>query len=232
MTGYNNKKNYTKKNYTKKAYVKKPTYTPRVQRPRFDGRTMLISAYAEVEHTGAGARNMAYAVCCDPNGLYIKGTRATGNTLNDNGLKVQDGAGNYKSVTEKIPQLLFDREKSMWRLYRLNKITIKVTVDKACQDNPLTFLCDKGNSNPPSNYAEVMSQAHKSHIITDSRRQVQYGKVSNGTQEKEWVTSIEDADLNHIKVFQQLESAGTCIHRIEIMMNVSFKDSISPLALN
>lgn len=167
----------------RRAPVRRKTMGKRAPMRRartFDGRNLLVTQYLEVEETGTTARNLGYAIACDPSNMLIHGARAAGNAVTDLGMKVQDGAGNYKSVNEPIPALLFNREKSMWRLFRVNRVTVKVTADARCCENPLIFLTDKGNSTVPTNYAQCMAQAHKSHIITEQRRQVQYGHTSSG----------------------------------------------------
>lgn len=236
------------------AYTRKPSYSSkrkivrkaparraplrRMPSRRYDGRNTTCTMYMEAESTGDAARTMSYSIGCDPSNLLVTAGagQARKTAATDLGLGISDGAGTYLGVTNRLESLLFDREKTMWNTFRINSVQIKVTVDKDCQDNPLIFLQQKGTGAskvPPANMKECMSQAHKSHIVTDSRRQFTYGHVSRGAQEKEFITTVSAAEMTNLQVFQLLEAppAGTtttCLHRIELTFNLSWKDSKAP----
>jgi len=245
-TGYKKK---TATTYKKKAPARK--------RQTFDGRTLLANAYFEVNQTGNDERAIAYAIRCDPNELRVMGTRAGANLATTDGLKVHDGtgkadgSGTFYAEGTKLPCLMYDREKTMWRLYRVNSITVKITVDAKCKDNPVVCLQDYGDFGAgaggadmvPASYANCMAQPHKSHIITDSRRVITYGHKCSTAEERDWVTSLQSNKTTFIKIFQQLEPEklqshdgntlvpiqSTCVHRVEVLFNMSFKDRTNPL---
>lgn len=240
-----------------RAYARKPAYSrsrtpikargfarkaaprrsivPRAPAPKFDGQRLLINAYFEVVFTqpsmlGTVPSIMAYAITCDPNNCVLK-LASTGDnctiTATDGVNAVADGA-----------VLSFDRFttfKNLYRQYCINSVKVNITTDRECGlDNPLLMLTDKGEATvtPETTVARVMAQAHKSAILTESRRTAQYGWTAKTTQEKEWQmlhSSIPAPDLTSLKILQEVEGKadGVCKHRVQLSMVAVLKDSKS-----
>ena len=121
----------------------------------------------------------------------------------------------------------------LYRQYRVNSCTVKITTDRVCGlDNPLLALCDRGDATPVSTVGSAMSQAHKSVILTESSRTMNYGWKPSTAEEREYsmiTQGIGVHNLNYIKILQEMEKQADCTlkHKVELLFSVTLKDSKS-----
>lgn len=228
------------KGKAKPKYVaKRKTYAPRRPlRSNFDGVNMIASAYFEVlvKNAAGASAPMSYSIRCDPNNLKLKlpvNAVAIGNAgyATDKGDTNPIVATDGSAAVGLIPLQKFGQFKTNYLQYKVNKIDLKVLVDKACLDNQICFSTDRQLDTPLLNMHQVMSAAGKRYIPTESRREFSYGWKPKTTDEREYLTLntvIEDDKANHLKVFQAMETAAedtTCIHRVNLMVSFTLKDS-------
>ncbi|MDB4344966.1 hypothetical protein OAA16_00950 [Candidatus Pelagibacter sp.] len=228
----------------KRAPVRKNQIVKRKPRmSSFDGQNLLVSQYFEVElnqDAGAGAGgNMAYSITCDPNNcqLRLKQPAGTSTIQSQNGVAIaHDAVANAASVVSAACSFeRFSQFKALFRQYKVNAVSVSVTTDRDCGlDNPVIFLTDKGEAepNPQDDINKCMAQAHKEHILTESRRTCKYGWKPHTAQEREYYmthSTIGADDLTTLKVLQNIEpkNSGKCTHRITLQMLVTLKDSKS-----
>ena len=201
-----------------------------------DGQNLLVSSYFEVDATQAAANAqggvMGYSIKVDPLDAKI----VHGSNPSPGGapiaMAVKDGDnGALTNGTLSFSRL--DAFTSLFRQYKVNSITVKVTTDRECGlDNPIIMLTDRGSSAAVTSVATAKAQAHKSLICTESRRTMQYGWKPHTTEDREYHMVSDkwaDGKCYYIKVLQELEGKlnGVCKHRVEIVASVTLKDSKS-----
>ena len=227
----------------KRANAAHPSYGKRTypyssaNRTPSDGHTLLVSSYFEVDaaqpDTGALYGCLAYIIKCDPLACLLttgQGTPAGAEMT----ISKRDGVNNPINDGAHIQFGRLDSFKHIYRQYRINSITAKITTSRVLGlDNPLICLTDRGDASPVVTVGTCMNQAHKSKCLTESDRSMQYGWRPSTIQEKEY-HMVSDASStsgnNHwIKVLQECEAVngGALKHKIELTASVTFKDSKS-----
>jgi len=212
----------------------------------YDGQNVIVSSYFEVQasqknkpqgaHVNGGF--IGYSVPCNPNNCTVKSI-ATAKTTNESGAPAVPGhlqgslfqADNSVMASGgKVTFARLDQLQTLYRQFRINSFTVKVTVDLSCGlDNPLMMCTDRLDDSAPTQAPQLLNQAHKTKIMTASDRTMTYTWVAKTPREKEF-HMLQDKSLNdivYIKVLQELEPDETklCKHRIEITASVTLKDS-------
>lgn len=234
--------------YTKKAGARKMAPRSRARTTRrapSDSQTMLLTSYFEIENkqSAAGADGkLAYAIKCDPRNCSLTlGSAAV--APNTEGVSVVKGDGQplvaAAATSGNIPFSRFAQFAPLYRQYRINSVKVDSMVDRECGlDNPVNFSTDKASSTPASNMSDIVGAAHKSIVMTESRRQAKYGWKPSDAQDKEFRNmsqELNDNDAHFIKCFQDIEAKadGKCKHRVTVTMSVTLKDSTgTAVALN
>jgi hypothetical protein len=209
-----------------------------------DSTTVLVSAYFEVDAQqpaplADAAQNQArggvvgYSIKCDPMAAKctIAGAVPTGGALALYG-RDADNAQFQSGTAIAFPRLT--QLKELYRQYRVNSVSCKVTTDRHCGlDNPLIALSDKGAAQAVTAVGKAMSQAHRSKVLTEADRTMQYGWKPKTTSERDFhmiADGIADDNAQFVKILQELEPnaesyVATCKHRVELVMSVTLKDS-------
>ena len=206
-----------------------------------DGMNLLLSSYAEIQikrPVDANPSNLAYSIKCDPAkfSLKLSGNQVAG--IGQDGLFASKGDNTALiaagSAVGDIVLSKWTNFQGNFREYKVNFVNVSVMVDRGCGlDNPITFLTDVGDSNPPADMGVVQAQAHKQYTMTESRRTALYGWKPRTVKEKEYkliatADAMNDSEFHFIKVFQDLEPADVasiCKHKITVTMGVTLKDS-------
>lgn len=244
MTSYTLKKSTKKRRTSTKAPAAKRARSSTPRNALGDSTTVLLSAYVEVDATqAAGATGkggvVGYSIKCDPVGAKF-GVSA-GSIPQDGLLQVKArDASNVQIIApdgQAAGNIAFPRMttiQALYRQYRVNSVSCKVTTDRHCGlDNPLIALNDKGAQTAVTSVGVAMSQAHRSKVLTEADRTMQYGWKPKTAQEREFhmiADGIQDDNAQFIKILQELEPNAsnaevTCKHRIELSMSITLKDS-------
>lgn len=193
-----------------------------------DGQQLLVSGYFEAKKTLTAADSaISYSINVDPKELVLaSGTDlAVGFTKGDGTTNPVDAAG--------VELARWNTFKPLFNQYRVNSMQIKVRVDdKTGLSHPLMFSMDKGNSAAPVTMADVMKSAHKSHSMTQSRREASYG-CKNVGQDLDFFNTETGTKANdekkYLKVFQKLDPASAGItqaeHQVQVILSLTLKDS-------
>jgi hypothetical protein len=245
---YKKKAPYRKKapmRRTKRSYGAKRSYGGG-SKP-YDGQNVIVSSYMEVQTsqktTDAGKHAnggfVGYSIPCNPNNCLVKYV-ATPKGTDENGIAsnghLTAGAVQADNAVissgGKVSFTRLDQLSVLYRQFRINSFTIKVTVDRHCGlDNPLMICSDRLDDSAPTLPRHLLDQAHKTKVLTEADRTMTYTWVSKTPREKEF-HMLQDrslTDIVYLKVFQEIEPNATtvCKHRIEITASVSLKDSAS-----
>lgn len=225
----------------KKSYRKTPYSAPRA--PMRDSTKVMLQAYFEVvltqtSTTGAGGTAVpfndaphciAYSITCDANNCCVH----TDKSGNGSQIVLTDGTTIVNSGTA-LPFQRLVALKSLFRQYSIQSVKANVTTDRECGlDNPILMSTDKGNVAPITSVANVMGQAHKSAIMTESRRTASYGWSPKTSADRDFhllsSTGMNAADVSSIKFLQEVEPKinGVCKHRVQLTIVATLKDSKS-----
>ena len=227
---------------TKRSFGAKRSYAAKP----YDGQNVIVSSYFEVQasqktpppgsHCNGGF--IGYSIPCNPNNCTVKAS-ATPKTTTELGVSSTPGhlvgmmfqADNTTLASGGVvdfPRLA--QLQQLYRQFRINSVTVKVTVDLSCGlQNPLMICTDRLDDSPPYQAPSMLNQAHKTKILTASDRTMTYTWVAKTPREKEF-HMLQDkslSDIVYIKVLQELEpdEGKLCKHRVEITASVSLKDS-------
>lgn len=219
-----------------KAPVRRSTRKP-MRRTPSDSQNLILTSYFEIENkqdaNGADTK-LAYSIKCDPRncqlilpqGAVAPGAAGISVKKGDNTQLVADAA-----TSADIPFMRFAQFAPLYRQYKLNSVKVDTMVDRECGlDNPVNFSTDKAFSTPPTDMGALVGQAHKQHVMTESRRLAKYGWKPRDAQDKEYRNmsqTLNDTDAHYLKCFQEIEGKanGSCKHRVTVTMDVTLKDS-------
>ena len=225
-----------KANKAKKSYARKNTGKP--MRRSMDGQNLTLTSYFEIENkqdaNGADTK-LAYSIKCDPRNCDLVVSEAVRSDDDTSGLLVTKADGtrlvDAGQTSSRIPFLRFGKFAPLYRQYRINSVKVDTMVDRdSGLENPVNFITDKAFSTPPTDMSKIVGQAHKQHVMTESRRLAKYGWKPREAQDKDFRNmnqQLNDSDAHFIKCFQDIEKKanGSCKHRVTVTMNVTLKDS-------
>lgn len=218
-----------KKQYKKRAPMKKMVKR-RSSVPR-DGMNLLVNSYAEIKKTTTQADGvMAYSLCIDPrNAKLVLGADTT----------AEDGAAAPAAIANNanITNAKFTTWAANFNQYRINSATLTINVPgEGCGlENTMCISNDKGVEAVIPSIAAAKQASHKEFNLHSARRSAKYKYTCRGN-ERDWYNTagnqlLADEAKIFIKVFQKLPGYGAggtakvCEHQVNLLLNVSFKDS-------
>ena len=221
----------------RKRAASKPSYGKRTYPYKSsvpsDGQKLMVSTYFEIEATqpsaDANGGTLGYSIQLDPTNCLLTSV-STGNGMT---VSKRDGTN---AVIADGSSLTFGRLaefQKLYRQFRVDSCSIKITTDRICGlDNPLICLTDRGDATPCSTVGTAMTQAHKSTILTESSRTMNYGWKPSTPEEREYCMITQGIGVhnqNYIKVLQEVETKSDAVlkHKVELMFTVTLKDSKS-----
>ena len=158
-----------------------------------DSMKLTVSSYIEIQAQqpdqadNAKGGVVGYSIKCDPSNLQVEiGAQVPpGGTMLVN--RMNPATGVAYPVGERVSLDRYERFKSLYRAFRVDSVSLKVTTDRHCGiDNALIGLQDQNVSTPCVDINQAMAQAHKSTVMTEANRTTYYSYKPTSAQQREF----------------------------------------------